>query len=188
MKFTIARRLALVAGCAMALTTAAAPSIASADVHWLVNGTFDDGGTVGGYFNINAYGYLSGYDLKTTTGTTEPGFDYNPGDSYFANGTFYVDAQAQYQSDLHLDFVNGLSVASASNPILGGSPGPSWECQGSFSCYIPQGGAIRYIAGGFASAAVPEPAAWTLMLTGFAAIGAGLRLARRQRKLGLATA
>jgi hypothetical protein len=187
MKFGFARRLSLAAGCAVALI-AAAPSIANADVHWVVNGAFDDGGSVSGFFDINVYGFLNGFDLTTTDGSTEDGFEYTPLNSYYSNGTFYVDAQPQYQADLHLAFLNDLGVPSANNPLLGGSPGPSWECQGSFSCYIPEQGDIRYVSQGYATALVPEPASWALMLAGFAGLGAGLRLARRRARAALAAA
>src|ERR1700761_3702195 len=143
---------------------AAAPTTAKADVAWFVSGTFSDGGTVTGKFNINTYGYLDGYDLQTTRGDGFASFEYTNLNSYFSNGTFYIDAQPGYQADLHLEFVDDLGVAIANNPIKGGDQGPSYECQGSFSCYVPTDGAIRYITDGYASAAVPEPAAWAMML------------------------
>ena len=179
MKFVASKRLLAIAGCAAALMAAAAPSAASADVVWTVTGNFNDGGSLSGFFDINVYGFLSGFNLQTTTGSTDTAFDYNPSNSYYSNGTFYVDAEPSYQSDLHLQFVNSLSVASANNPIQGGQGGHSWECQGSFSCFLPSGGAIRYLTDGHASAgAVPEPAAWTMMIVGFGGIGAVLRRRR----------
>jgi len=181
MKIGNAKGLLALAGCAAAIAVATAPSTASADVTWTVTGSFDDGGSLSGFFNINVYGFLAGYDLKTTVGSTDAAFDYTPSNSYYSNGTFYVDAQPQYQSDLHLTFANDLGVASASNPIVGGSQGPSWECQGSYNCYLPANGAIRYITSGSASALVPEPAAWALMMVGFGGLGSALRRARRTR-------
>lgn len=186
MKLANSTRLLAMAGCAATLMVAAAPSAANADVTWTVTGAFDDGGALSGYFNINVYGFLAGYDLKTTAGSTDAAFDYTPSNSYYSNGTFYVDAQPQYQSDLHLTFQNDLGIASASNPIIGGSQGPSWECQGSYNCYVPADGAIRYITSGSASAAVPEPAAWALMLVGFGGMGAVLRGVRKARRSAVA--
>ncbi len=178
MKIVASKRLLAIAGCALALI-AVAPSVASADVVWTVTGAFDDGGTLSGFFDTNVYGYLSGFNLQTTTGTSDVAFDYNASDSYYSNGTFYVDAQPGYQSDLHLQFANSLSVASANNTIQGGHAGPSWECQGSYGCYLPSGGSIRYLTSGYASTgAVPEPAAWTMMIVGFGGIGAVLRRRR----------
>jgi hypothetical protein len=160
---------------------AALPTAAKADVTWFVTGTFSDGGTVDGTFNINAYGYLSGYDLLTTGGDGFSSFDYTEQNSYFSNGAFYVDAQPDYQQDLHLEFVGDLSIPVANNPIVGGDQGPSYECQGSFGCYVPTtDGALRYITSGFASAAVPEPAIWAMMLAGFGGLGMALRGQRRK--------
>jgi hypothetical protein len=173
MKFAFAKSLAPIAACAAALMAAAAPSAASADVHWTVNGTFDDGGSLSGFFDINVYGYLSDFDLTTTAGGTDPGFEYTPETSYFSNGSFFVDAQPGYQADLHLAFLGDLSHAVLNNPIDGGVGGPSYECVGSFSCYLPAYGATRYLTGGAAS--VPEPAGWALMILGFGGVGAALR-------------
>jgi opacity protein-like surface antigen len=192
--FEIAKRLIAVAGCAAALGLAAAPTAASADVHWTVNGTFDDGGTVTGSFDIDIYGYIVSdtFDLKTAGGSLTP-FEYTQDTAYHASGTvpgpdyntyvapFYIDLQPGYAQALHLVFQSPLIVPIGSNLLLGGYQGPSFECQNSYSCYVPQGD-IRYIASGSARAAgvaVPEPAAWALMLTGFAGMGAMLRRSRR---------
>ena len=181
MKFAISKRAMAAAACVAGLLTAGAPSVASADVAWTVTGSFDDGGTLSGFFNINVYGFLDGYDLQTTAGSTDAAFDYTPLNSYYSNGTFYVDAQPLYQSDLHLQFADDLGVAEAHNAIQGGENGPSWECQGSFSCYLPAQGAIRYISDGYASAGgVPEPATWAMLLIGLGGVGGALRMARRK--------
>jgi hypothetical protein len=155
---------------------------AKADVTWVVSGTFDDGGTVSGHFTIDVYGYLeNNFNLQTTAGSTLPGFDYTASDSYYSNGTFYVDFQRSYFQDLHLTFADNLGVASSDNPIVGGSPGPSWECAGSYSCYLPADGPTRYIASGSASA-VPELSTWGMMALGFAGLGfAGYRKVKNGR-------
>ncbi len=196
--FEIAKRLFAAAGCAAALGLAAAPSTASAaDVftHWAVNGVFDDGGTVSGIFDIDVYGYIRSatFDLKTAGGDLTP-FEYTHNTAYHASGTvpgpdyntyvapFYIDLQPGYAQDLHLVFQSPLTVSIGNNVLLGGFQGPSYECQNSYSCYVPQGD-IRYIVSGSARSsgiAVPEPAAWALMLTGFAGMGAMLRRSRRQ--------
>jgi hypothetical protein len=168
---TYATRLACAATGAACI--AILPSAANADIKWIVNGVFTDEATVSGYFDINVYGNLDGYNLVTTAGAL-PGYDYTPADSYYSNGTFYVDAQPGYQQDLHLAFADSLSVPVANNPIIGGDPGPSYECQGSFSCYVPSGGETRYISQG-AAEAVPEPATWALMISGFGLAGFALR-------------
>ncbi len=191
----IAKRLFAIAGCAAALGLAAAPTSASADTHWLVNGVFDDGGKVTGSFDIDIYGYIvrDTFDLKTSGGGLTP-FEYTQDTAYSASGSvpgpdyntyvapFYIDLQPGYAQDLHLVFQSPLTVPIGHNALLGGFQGPSYECQNSYSCYVPQGD-IRYIASGSARAdgvAVPEPAAWALMLTGFAGMGAMLRRSRRQ--------
>jgi hypothetical protein len=161
-------------------------SAANADVEWLVNGTFDDGGQVNGTFTIDVYGYLlSNFNLQTTTGSTLPGFDYNNSDSWYSNGTFYVDAQPGYKNDLHLQFLNDLNVAAPTDPLVGGPGGPSYECADSWSCYVPSGGTTRYITQGFATA-VPEPAAWAMMLVGFFGVGFMMRGSRRKDAIAVA--
>ena len=91
---------------------------------------------------------------------------------------FYVDAQPSYQGDLHLTFADNLNVPVSNNPLVGGFGGPSWECAGSYSCYVPEGGLTRYIASGSATGSVPELSSWGMMALGFAALGlAGYRKA-----------
>lgn len=194
MKLARIVRLWPAAACAVALLGAGAPSVANADIVWTVNGVFDDGGALSGYFNINVYGFLDGYDLTTTAGGTQSGFDYTPSDSYFSNGAFYVDAQPGYEQDLHLAFSDPVSTPVAVDPIIGGEGGPSYECINSFSCYIPLGGQVRYLASGYASAGggninglnldpVPEPGVWAMLVIGFGALGGALRVARRRTSL-----
>jgi hypothetical protein len=183
----IMRRHFSVMLCLAAIFLALGPISAKADVVWNVSGTFVGGGGFTGTFAINVYGELeSNYSFTTTAFGAFPGFTYNSSDSYFSSGTFFVDAQPQYQADLHLEFLNSLSVASADNPLK--IIGPSYECQGSFSCYLPdvsQGGDIRFVGSGFA-AAVPEASSWALMLVGFFAVGALTQRRRSRRAVRLA--
>ncbi len=182
----LSRSVAMIGGLiAVAVALSVAPSAANADVTWNVNGTFNDGATVTGFFDINVYGYLEAYNLQTTAGDL-PGFDYTPSNSYYSNGTFYIDAEPQYQNDLHLTFADSLTVPTANDPIVGGASDASWECQGSFSCYLPEDGATRFITEGFASAA-PEVSTWMMMLIGVGSIGAAMRHARRRQGVGTAT-
>jgi hypothetical protein len=163
---------------------------AKADVVWTVSGTFDDHTVLTGTFTTNVYGFLeNNYSLTTQADAVLGfvGFTYTSSNSYYSNGTFYVDFQPGYAQDLHLQFADNLAVPNLDNPIMGasGSPptGPSFECQGSFSCYIPAGGPIRYIDGGFASS-VPEISTWAMLLLGFAGVGfAGYRRSRGQSGL-----
>jgi hypothetical protein len=169
---------------AAAFAAMAVPAAAqAADITWTVSGTFNDGGSLGGTFNINQYGFLDGYDL-TTSGGSMPGIGYTPANSYFSNGNFYFDAQPGYQGDLHIDFLDSLTVATANNPIIGGNPGPSFECQGSYSCFDQQGGTTRFLAEGSATAgAVPEPAVWAMMFIGFFGTGTLIRAVSRKNYL-----
>ena len=147
-----------------------AASPAKADVVWTVTGTFDDGSSLSGSFTTNVYGYLeNNYSLTTSIARSVHRLYFHSSDSYYSNGTFYVDFQPGYQQDLHLTFLDSLTVNS-NNPLVGGAGGPSYECQGSYSCYIPAGGAVQYINSGFASA-VPEPSTWAMMILGFAGLG-----------------
>ncbi len=58
-----------------------------------------------------------------------------------------------------------------------------------YNCDLPAQGAIRYLTTGYATCgAVPEPAAWVLLLVGFGGLGSALRIARRKRGVAAATA
>ncbi|MDN3278961.1 PEP-CTERM sorting domain-containing protein [Frankia sp. RB7] len=164
------------------------PSPAKADVVWSVNGTFQDGTSLTGTFTINVYGYLAkNYSLTTQANGDFSGFTYTSSNSYFSNGTFYVDFQPGYKQDLHLAFLDSLLTPNPDNPILGAtSPatGPSYECINSYSCYDLGGGTVRYLGSGFASA-VPEPSTWVMMLLGFA--GFGFAAYRRPQRLASAS-
>jgi len=166
----ILKKIALMSA-AILVIVFGAPS-ARADVLWTVNGTFDDGTTLQGTFTINQYGYLSNnFSFTTEAKGGFASFTYNAGDSYFSNGTFYVDAQPQYQQDLHLVFTSSLLTPNLDNAIVGA--GASYECQGpSWGCENspPTGGITRYIDAGFASA-VPEPSTWAMMILGFMSVG-----------------
>jgi len=177
-------------GCAAALATAAAPRDALADVTWFVTGTFDDGGKLSGWFTINVYGYLAGYDLLAAPGSavTAP-LEYTPANSYKNNSTsapFYItawDKDPAYKGGLSLTFANPMITPTAVNPMVVGAGGPSWECRDSWTC--PAGGVpvTRYLVDGRAStdqSLAPEPAAWSLMLLGFGALGVALRASRRR--------
>jgi hypothetical protein len=171
---------------------------AKADVTWLISGTFNDGGTLSGKITLNQYDFLvNDFPLTTTAGSAESGFTYTAANSYFSNTNtssnpaappFYIDFQPQYFSDLHIQFAHDLGVPAATDAIVGGYQGPSFECQNSFSC--PNGSlpdyAIRYLVSGQAAMTVPEPATWGLMILGLGGLGAALRTSRRRPALGLA--
>jgi hypothetical protein len=155
---------------ALAAASIFATSAAVADVHWVVAGTFDDGTTLSGYFNIDTYGYLGTYDLTTRAGPVLAASIYENDST--AQGVSSVDFQPTYTQDLHLDFANPIGVAAPSDPLLI----TSYECVNSYGCAGASGGDRRYLVSGFASA--PEPAAWALMLVGVAGLGLSLRARR----------
>lgn len=53
---------------ALIVATALISSAARADVHWYVSGTFSDGATITGTFDINQYGFVANTDLTTSDG------------------------------------------------------------------------------------------------------------------------
>jgi hypothetical protein len=117
-----------------------------------------DGYSAGDEFEINVNG---GPDLATSvTNVTDPN-TYNPlyyiGDEYGAAFTAPEDA---YFSHLIL-------------PL----PAGSYSITGTVTAYtqVEYGIFAGYGAGGISLGAVPEPAAWALMLVGFGGIGAALR-------------
>lgn len=179
----ILRGLVVVAA-ALGFSMAGNVSGAKADIVWTVDGSFIGGGTFSGAFTLNVYGFLeNNYSITTTAGGGFSGFTYNASDSYYSNGNFYVDFQPNYIQDLHLAFLDSLLVPG-NNPIVGGPGGPSYECVGSYFCYVPDmthGGAIRYVGSGVASA-VPEPATWAMMVLGF--LGLGFMAYRRNGRNG----
>jgi len=165
----------LTAACVLCVATA--PTTAHADVLWWLTGAaFDDGTLLSGEFTTNVYGYVSSWNLTTETNGVFTGYDYtNGGIDYSASGSHFIDFQPGYFSDLHIVFQDDLTIPSPEiNPIVTG--GASYECQGSYSCFVPAG-ATRYLVSG--EAVVPEPAAWGLMLVGFAGVGCALRRVAR---------
>ncbi len=164
---TILRIAAALAASACTL----AASVAAADTHWVVSGTFDDGTTLSGYFNINVYDQLSGFQLNTQTGPVLAADVYQTGDPTSAGATI-LDFQPTYEEDLELSFANPVGIAASTDPLLT----TSYECVGSYGCEGASGGERRYIVSGVASA--PEPAAWALMLLGIGGLGMSLRARR----------
>jgi hypothetical protein len=166
----------LAAAATAAACLLAIPAAASANVEWLVTGTLSGGGTVTGTFTTDVYGYITGpFDLEAGASAPLTAESYTNGPTdYAASGVNYVDLEPGYTSDLHIQFQNSLLAGSKDNPIVTTA---SYECQGSYSCYVPSGGQTQYFMSGFAQA-IPEPEAWTLLLLGFFGLGAVLRTSR----------
>jgi len=163
----------------------ALPATADAAVIWNVAGTFSDGTALTGSFTTDVYGFVQTWDLFTQANGSFSAFEYNPSTSYLGSGNFFVDFQPNYQGDLHLEFADDLTVPSPHNFIVDAA---SFECQDSYSCFVPAQGPTRYLTGGAAdfAATVPEPATWALLILGFGLTGASLR--RSRRRDGLARA
>src|ERR1700733_11226385 len=152
---------------------------------WDVTGTFDDGGTLSGYFTWTSDGYLSSatgsLDLTTSTGTTLVGTTYSLPPSFPDGGAptnGFVITNGYYQV-LSLQFEYPLTPGSTSpDPIVVGAN--SYECY-SYGC--PPGGAdgvdTRYFTVGSAVTATPVPAALPLFASAIGALGfIGLRRKR----------
>ena len=174
---------------------AASCTTVSGDVRWDVTGAFTDGGTVSGCFYTNVYGYMDStapWELATSGGSFA-GFVYNTADSYISSSLNMVDVEPGYTQDLHLEFTQDLTVATANNPIV---PALSYECVGSYTCFEQKGATDPYPAapdedyryltadqnggGPSAGGSVPEPEAWVLMILASFATGAALRRQKAQ--------
>ncbi len=160
---------------------------------------FSDGGTLNGYFNINVYGFTTApWDMQTSGGSPAFAVDYNTSINADNPNILTVQFNApadsngngSYSSFLYLVFEHSLLVPIANNPIVGGDPGPSFECEnyGDVNGNCP--GPVRYILSGYASAdglsetgITPLPAALPLFAGGLGFVGL---LARRRRKKGVA--
>ena len=91
--------------------------------------------------------------------------------------------------DLSLSGLSGVNLTAGSNYFLEASAtGDTWDAwnlnkTGSSGPHWVNGGADTDTLGAFdvlTTATVPEPAAWAMMLTGFAGLGAMLRRSRRR--------
>jgi hypothetical protein len=170
----------ILAAAALAIAAlGASSSSGQANVKYTVeNATFDDGTSLTGYFILNQYDQLAGWDLTTVSGAI-PGFEYTPGTT-FPNGgcttspCFEFSRAPSYDGTLQLAFLNPL-------PSFGADPfdlANSWE---TLSFGFP-GSPVRYLLSGDVVASIPEPATWAMMVIGFAGLGfAGCRKARPAR-------
>ncbi len=162
-------------------------SPAKADIVWtLTNVALDDGGVLNGSFTIDVYGFFADFNLTTTAGSgAVGGYNYTPVINGSIDGTKTVVTfnRTGYFGFLQLDFANPLTVAAATDAIVGGIGGPSYECAG-WSC---GGYPVRYVGtDGFASTAtggVPELATWAMMIVGFG--GVALQMRRRDGAISL---
>ncbi len=178
----------LLAGAAIALLATGA----QAATNLIVNGSFETGDTTGWTLSGN-YGYSSveygagfapdgDYDYSNgavgSPGYLSQTFSDIAGVLYTVSGAAYGDGGGNFNLD-----VDGASFGSGSD--TGGAfvrYGGSFVGTGSDTLTITNQddpGFNKFDAFRVSSGAVPEPAAWALMLLGFGGVGAGLR--RRAR-------
>jgi hypothetical protein len=181
----------VLAAAAMALALVGFGSSASADIiTWTFDDvTFEDGGTVSGFFDYDTVtSAAANFDIDTTAGTVLPAFHYTTSNSFFFAAnlispnslTWLNNAQDRY---INLAFDGSLSTPGVVDLRLGDLSGGadtngSWECDNCFDIRDVASGSVTSPAG------VPEPAAWALMLVGFGGLGAVLR--RRKARLAVA--
>jgi len=173
------------------------PSAASADVIWNVSGTMSDQTTFSGWFSLDIYGDITGFDLTTQAQDPFTGFEYLPSDVYGPEAgpfptppTYWVGFTDYYHHTLRLQFANDLNNGAGTDPLVTGLLGPSWECQDSYQCNLTTGDAVaedlRWVVNGQATSGnannIPEPLTLSLFGAGLFA-AAGLRR-RKAAKAG----
>lgn len=145
-------------------------SAASANpVMQLQNVVFADGGSVGGSFGLNVYGYVSGFSVTTTTGTTLAGRTYisagvvgTPPSSTFtfntASSAFALVLNVASPLGYTSSGFDAITPGSKTGSVLSGS---YEECVSNQTvCGVPFGTA-RLITSGTVYAS--EPATWSLL-------------------------
>ena len=163
---------------------ACASSEAKADTVWkLTDVKLSDGTLLNGSFDINVSGWLHSFNLTTTatdgglSGYTYSSADSSPGSINNPSDTVATFFTSNYEGYLTLTFQHSLSIAAATNSIVGGNPGSSFECYG-WGC-PPYGTSdpTRYVdANQSASLVTPLPAAVWLVGSALAGLlGFGVR-------------
>jgi hypothetical protein len=163
---------------ALAMMLGAAQASQAAIVDWtLSNGTFDDGGTFFGAFQVDtSTDTITDWNVTTTGGLL--GANYAPG----AGGIGTLNDA--FDSGSGPSFSRGSNSFDLTNIPLGG-PGSVADLTGRETAYIFRpflssrkvtgGQAVGLLAGG-----VPEPATWLMMILGAGLAGTKLRQRRRQ--------
>lgn len=176
----------VLAACIVAgISVAGSGQPANAVVYSFNNVLLSDGGLLNGTLDIQ-YGGVFGYSLTTTGGSpgldtnyTYPGFP-SPNSIPFGSPTTVQFFPVSYTAMLQLVFATDLMLGGP-NVLLGGINGPSFECNGTFTCpaNIPGDYPIRYVAEDTEILPTPLPPAALLFGTALA----GLALIKRRKKL-----
>jgi hypothetical protein len=176
-----ARAKSIVAAGAIALVALLSAGSAANAITWnFGNVPLSDGNVLSGFFTTNSYGYLASWSLTTSgPNNTFANFAYNPGTGYYNdNGANVLSSTSitfnnpDYSEVLQITFANVIS--DATNAILGGIGGPSFEqCSAWGICGT---NFIRFIASEIAAgdplvSATPLPSTWTLLIVGFVGLG-----------------
>lgn len=153
---------------ALAATAFLIPASAQATVIFNVNGTFQGGGTLTGTFSTNdTFTALEAVNLTTTAFGTNNYTNVASGSLSILPNFMQFNLSTPLRQ-LNIFFSPALSASGAT---IGAG---SYEAQGNINNWRALSGTVTA-----ATAAVPEPATWAMMLVGFAAIGLGMR--RKQR-------
>jgi hypothetical protein len=159
-------------------------------IDWtLVGVTFDDGGTASGTFSTDSTtGFVTAFDITTTTGFAFGGATYNTTTSYLFSNNFYSPNSFIITTDnttvpfLNLAFVNPLTALGVDDLVLTG-----WDNglgDGSFECGACTQTPDRSVDSGVAVSTTPLPAALPMFGIGLGALG--LLGWRRKRKAQVA--
>jgi hypothetical protein len=159
-------------------------------IDWTLSGTFIDGGTFSGTFQIDSTaGYLlpDSYDITTTAGFVWGGDEYVPTPGYIESEYFVgfqfeiIDLGVLWPTEPYVNLQFEDSLTTPGVDIL--NTATSFECGNNFSCT----GALRFVASGEAVSATPLPAALPLFATGLGVTGLfGWR--RKQKKAAASAA
>jgi hypothetical protein len=157
----------LAAGVAALALAFGAGAQASNVVHVDVSGTFNDGGTVSGWYNFNTATQTSAkWDVVTTAGSALPGDTYKNGG--IANLSIVNATQVDFFRYHSLNDFDGIVFVS--NHLQ-----PQVAAEAHFPCFEDcTYDAIRFGLVSY-SATVPEPGVWALMIVGLGLVGSALR-------------
>jgi hypothetical protein len=149
-----------------------AASASAGPLTWVVNGQFDDGGTISGSFVYDAdTGQYSSVDVITTPGSTRSGADYllYPCCTYLADFLVFVTTTGDLTGTPVLTAYLLSSMTNAGGTINLATAGSGFEWYSEESCldvFCTDGtGAQRYVVSGEVSTTtIPEPSTFLLAL------------------------